>query len=246
MSTPRSSQLNLRHVYILDVRSVAISVEEALASFNLLPPEPPSLFLPHKPDPVLVQGNRYWYETVEAVTHPSSFDAYAQLATAHRYRYYPVVDINAVAQQLWDIVDRDDGQGKLVVSHREVHLLSPTPTMARVGLKILRDAIDDEVRGTRAYEVGLRVRTIEELVIPYTLFKGQDSTDVRDNIHYIEMFTFMYEQIQTIRNEIREFLHGNPYAICEIDQINSYTFQINVMGDHRILEWEKHKASGKW
>lgn len=246
MHTFQTTQNHLRHVYILDVLGIARAVEAALADYNLLPPQPRAWYLPNKAQPVLETGKVYWYEVVEQIATGPMNPHLPNVPPQYRYNYSMVRALDEVAKQPWDVVDQPDGTGRLVVSHREFHLLSDQPYLPSSGLKLVYEAVVDEVYGTRAFENALRVRTIEELVAPISVFNGQSATLLRGNPQLTDMFTYLFDLLNPMRAEIREFLHGQQYAICDIEQHNAYTFQINIKGDHRILEWEQHKASGKW
>lgn len=250
MSTFHSTQNDLQRVHILDVLGVARQLEAALVDFNLIPSAPDALYLPGRVGPVLLRGGSYWYEMVEEI-HTGPINTLngmnvANVRKQYRYHYQRVENIDDVVSQPWDIVDGIDGLGKLVVSHWEKHLLSRTPYLPERGLKIVHEAVIDEVHATRAFETQLRPRTIEDLVAAVSVLNGQSASALRDDSRYTDMFTYLFDLLNPVRNEVRQFLHGARYSMCEVVAINAFTFQINMKGDYRILEWERKTASGKW
>lgn len=240
----QNDELAIREVYFLDVMQEARLIEDALRQTNLIAQYPAGLYLPNRLDPALVVGGKYWYETVNAMTRPPDyFNPMPEFYNV--YQYHPVLDLSHVVSQLWDIVDRDDGTGRAIVNHRELPSLRNLPYLPMFGLKIIYESIYDEVYSTRAFET-TRNRPVEEIVLPYTVLSEATPKQVRDDNRLVELFNYLFDTINHVRSGIRNFLHGRTYAICNIDQLNPHTFHVNVKGDHRIHEWNLHRASGKW
>ncbi len=239
-----NEELATREVYVIDALQEALLIEDALRQTNLIAPYPVGWYLPHRSEPSLVPEGKYWYEIVKVTT--SVPDYYRPSQDFHNeYQYYPVADVGVVTSQPWDVVDREDGTGRVLVHHRELSTLRDKPYLPIYGLKILHESIYDEIYSTRAFET-CRNRPVEEIVLPYTVMADATPSQVRDNPKLVELFNYLYDTINRVRSGPRNFIRGRSYAICSIDQHNSHTFHVHVKGDHRIHEWNIHRVTGKW
>ncbi len=237
MSLNQRSPIDARRSLILDVSNVSQYVEASLQL--ILNPPPAGVYLPHQLKPVLEQGKPYWYEVPRIDSNcitPQRF---------FTYDYTAVSKLEEVPKMPWDVVDKPDGVGRVVLPHHLSKNACLYPTTPYHGANIVLEMIDNDIKSTRAYAAERSLR-VEEIILPYVQQQYQVLEHLQENPQIQAMVSNVFESMLDILRPVRDFLRSNAYQMCELHIEDLQCVRIDQLGDYRIAEWERHQVNGSW
>jgi hypothetical protein len=235
------------HGVQVDIHDIACLIEDELG--KLLKPYPEGLYLPNDLEPVMVKGNRYYYETQiqEDGESNSSRRGYVYLnKTSGRWRgykklYEPVKAFEDVLESPYDIVRLTDyvaNTYQVVLPHHMTKFAMIKPNVPISGVKIALDMMQTEMEcTTNIRSIRKPRRSMEEIVAPYLLDRYQDIERLKGSRNFEELMNDLFDASLQMLQAVRDFTAANSYQLCVLRQLGVYTYSLETNGDFRIKEW---------
>lgn len=228
-------QPETRSSLIINILEVAYYIDRLLAPILQLPPE--GLYFPGRVEPVVLANQACWYDVAELIQHtqPAQYRHHRQLVTS----------LANIPQSHWDIVDREDGSGRVVVPH---HLCGQTTTYPQLpyhGVKIVLEVIDNDIRSSRAF-LNERRLCLEEVLLSRTHPNYANLIHLKTEEQIQSLISSTHEALLQVLRPVRDFLRGNPYQMCELHAEHLECVRIDQMGDYRIQDWHRRMGNGMW
>lgn len=250
-----NQQMDSTRSVVVNLSDLINVIQDEMGEFIRAPET--GLYLPDELEPVLLRGNRYYYEEPKQVQgyrrEPVRLPGYpnARYGRWEGYRefYEPVTDFEDVPFTPCDIVEMYDTEYqlyRLVLPHYKAKYVRPEPTIPVMEIKIAHRLLQNEVNRSLAYAkpADLMESIFHEFM--RSRYRETSIEDLRRDYEFQESMNTVHEAMADAREALATILRGNNYRLCTTRVIDHYTVSIETQGDYRVKEWERIQADPEY
>ena len=253
-----SSQLQAKNSFYIDIYEIAHFIESLLSPVLRAPDV--GLYLPNQVEPVLKQGVQYWFERpVETEAFVSNRVNMALESTngfLHAgdvlktttpwnywtYEYYPVETFEEVTLSPFDVVDVNPNfsakMKHVVLPHHLANLVSLTPTVPVIGIRLMEAIVSAEIESTRGW-LNRPCDSLEEILMPFLLNSFANLQHIQNDPWFQESLAMLTDNMQNIIVPLRDMLRIDPFEMYQVSYSDNFQISLYRLGDYRVQEWER-------